>query len=84
MIDKKELCKKITELYPDIGACEIDVDAFYSTAKNSWIVELKKDEHTLQHHLAKDDAKNCIDGKQCVSLGLEIAQLKKNIETKQF
>jgi len=84
MIDKKELCQKITELYPDVGACEIDVDAFYSTAKNTWIVELKKGEHKLQHHLAKDDAKDCIDGKQCVSLGLEIAQLKKNIETKQF
>jgi len=84
MIDKKELCQKITELYPDIGACGIDVDAFYSTAKNTWIVELKKDEHILRHHLEKHDAKDCIDGKQCTSLGLEISQLKKNIENKQF
>ena len=84
MIDKKELCKKITELYPDIGSCEIDVDAFYSTAKNTWVVELKKGGHKLQHHLTKADAKNCVDGKQCVSLGLEIAQLKKNVDAEQF
>lgn len=84
MFDKKELCAKITELYPDIGACGIDIDAFYSTAKKSWIIELKKDEHTLKHHLEKHDAKDCMDGKECISLGLEIAQLKKNIESKQF
>ena len=82
MFDKKELCQKIIELYPDLGACEIDVDAFYSAAKGTWIVELKKGDHTLRHHLEKHDARDCIDGKQCVSLGLEIAQLKKNIEAK--
>ena len=84
MLDKKELCTRIIELYPDIGACGIEVDAFYSTAKGTWVIELKKGEHRLQHHLAKHDAKDCVDGKQCVSLGLEIAQLKKNIESKQF
>jgi hypothetical protein len=84
MLNKKELCRKITELYPDIGACGIDIDASYSRKKGSWIVELKKDEHVLQHHLDKKDAKDCIDGKQCVSLGLEIAQLRKNIEAEQF
>ena len=84
MLDKKELCQKITEIYPDIGACGIDVDAFYSTAKNTWVVELKKGGHQLKHHLEKDDAQDCLNGKQCVALGLEIAQLKKNIEAEQF
>ena len=77
MFDKKEVCEKIIELYPDIGACEIDVDAFYSKAKGTWIVELKKGGHKLVHHLDKHDVKDCIDGKQCVALGLDIAQLKK-------
>ena len=84
MIDKQELCQKITEIYPDIKGCGIDVDAFYSTAKGSWIIELKKGDHKLQHHLAKHDAADCIEGKQCVALGLEIAQLKKNIGSNQF
>jgi hypothetical protein len=30
------------------------------------------------------DAERCMEGKQCVSLGLEIAQLRKNLEGKQF
>jgi hypothetical protein len=84
MFDKKELCQKIIELYPDLENQGINVDAFYSAAKGTWIVELKKGDHILQHHLEKHDAKDCMEDKQCVSLGLEIAQLIKNVQEKQF
>jgi hypothetical protein len=76
MFEKKEVCEKIIELYPDIGTYEIDVDAFYSKAKGTWVVELKRGDHKVVHHLDKHDIEDCIEGKQCVSLGLEIAQLK--------
>lgn len=84
MYDKDELCKKITELYPEIGTCGIDVMVEFDKEKNVWIVDLKKDEHELKHHLEIPDAEQCMKEKQCVSLGLEIAQLKRNIEGKQF
>ncbi|MEA3469801.1 MAG: hypothetical protein U9R57_16475 [Thermodesulfobacteriota bacterium] len=84
MHDSKQLCEKITSLYPDIGACGIDVDVTYDKEKKLWVVDLKKDEHELKHYLDVPDADTCMDGKQCVSLGLEIAQLKKNIEGQQF
>jgi len=84
MHDKEELCKKITELYPDIGECGIDIDATFDKAKNVWIIDLKKGPHELEHHLEIPDANDCMEGKQCASLGLEIAQLRKNIEGKQF
>jgi hypothetical protein len=77
MFDKKEVCQKIAEIYPDIGSCGIGVEAFYSRKKGAWVVELKKGEHSLQHHLDKHDIKDCMDGKQCFSLGIDIAQLKK-------
>ena len=84
MMSKEELCKKITELYPDIGACGLDLQVNYSKEKKVWVVDLKKDGHELQHYLEDPDAESCMEGKQCVSLGLEIAQLRKNIEGKQF
>jgi hypothetical protein len=84
MYDKEELCRKITELYPDIGECGIDIDASFDKEKKAWIIDLKKDEHELQHYLEIPDAEDCMAGKQCVSLGLEIAQLRKNIEGSQF
>jgi hypothetical protein len=79
MYDKKALCDKIRELYPDIGECGIDVDVNYDEDQKSWTVKLKKDHIELKTFLEDEDANLCMDGKQCVSLGLEIAQLKDNI-----
>nr|MBF0223371.1 hypothetical protein [Desulfobulbaceae bacterium] len=84
MHSKEELCKKITSLYPDIGKCGINVDVAFDDGKKVWVVDLKKGAHHLKHYLEASDADSCIDGKKCVPLGLEIAQLKKNIEGKQF
>ena len=80
MIDKAQLCAKITELYPDIGECGIDVDVTYDEEKQSWIVDLKKDKFELKTYLEDGDADKCMLGQQCVSLGIEIAQLRTNIE----
>jgi hypothetical protein len=82
--DGKQLCEKITELYPEIGSCGIDVAVSFNTTEKTWTVDLKKDSHSLRHFLDTLDAERCMDGKQCVALGLEIAQLQKNIEGKQF
>ena len=79
MYDKKALCDKIRELYPDVGECGIDVDVDYDEDQKSWTVKLKKDHIELKTFLEDEDANLCMDGKQCVSLGLEIAQLKDNI-----
>jgi len=84
MYDKKKLCNKIIDIYPEIGQCGIDVDVNFNDKKNVWIVDLKKGKHKLQHHLEIPDADQCVEGKQCVSLGLEIAQLKKNILGEQY
>ena len=80
MHDKKELCEKIKSIYPDIGECGIDVDVKYDETKKAWVVDLKKDEHELKTHLDLQEADECMEGKQCVSLGMQIGQLKANIE----
>lgn len=80
MHDKKALCEKIRELYPDIGACGIDVNVEYDKEKKAWVVDLKKEKHELKTFLEDEDADLCMGGKQCVSLGIEIAQLRANIE----
>lgn len=79
MIDRDELCRKIKEIYPDIGECGIDVNVAFDQANQRWTVDLKKDSHQLKTFLEKGDAELCLQGKQCVSLGIEIAQLRGNI-----
>jgi hypothetical protein len=79
MIDKAQLCKKITEIYPDIGQCGIDLDVEYDKGQQRWVVHLEKDNHRIKTFLEDGDAELCLTGRQCVSLGIEIAQLKDTV-----
>jgi hypothetical protein len=80
MVTKEALCAKIKELYPDIGECGIDIKVEYEESKKAWVVDLKKDDHALKTHLEVEEADACMLGKQCVSLGIQIGQLKENIK----
>ena len=81
MHNKAELCEKIRSLHPEIGECGIDLNVDWNDEKNTWVVDLKKNKHELKTHLEPEDADGCMDDKQCVSLGVQIAQLRANIES---
>jgi hypothetical protein len=83
MISKEKLCEKIRELYPDIGECGIDIDVDYDEDQKKWVVDLKKENQELKTFLEDGDADKCMIGEQCVSLGIEIAQLRANIDRKR-
>ncbi len=76
MLTKEALCLRIRELYPDIGACGIDVKVEYDNQEDRWIVYLNRGEKVLKTYLEPGDAEFCMEGKQCVSLGIEVNQLK--------
>ncbi len=80
MLDQAELCEKIRAIYPDVGECGIDVTVDYDRDQKSWVVYLKKDKHELKTYLEDSDAERCLLGEKCVGLGVEIAQLRANIE----
>lgn len=80
MHDKEELCEKIRSIYPEIGECGIDITAEWNEDNKAWVVDLKKDEHELTTYLEPEDADGCMEGKSCVALGVQIAQLQANIE----
>ena len=80
MHDPNAICKKIMELYPDIGECGIDINVTFDHTRDAWVVDLKKDHAHLKTYMDHPDADTCLIGKKCVGLGIEIAQLKGNIE----
>jgi hypothetical protein len=84
MYTANQLCEKIISIYPEIGECGIDINVEYNKMENTWMVHLKKGSHKLDHFLETIDADSCMEGKKCISLGLEIAQLMKNIKGEQF
>ena len=80
MTTKEELCRKIIDIYPDIGECGIDVDVDYDEPQGTWTVTLSKGARKQKTYLEPGDAALCMEGKQCVSLSVEISQLKDTIE----
>ena len=80
MFNKEELCSKIRSIYPEIGECGINVDVKWNEETKAWVVDLTAGEHELQTYLEPDDVTACMEGKQCVNLGFQIAQLKSNVQ----
>ena len=79
-MNAKEICKTIREIYPEIGACGIDINVSFDKDNDRWIVDLKKGKKELKTFLEPGDAELCLEGKQCLSLSIEVNQLKDSIE----
>jgi hypothetical protein len=77
---REELVERLRTLYPEIAEHGIDLSAVYDHDKHAWVVRLAKGRHELTTHLEKKDADGCMEGVQCVYLGIQIAQLIKNFE----
>ncbi len=80
-VDPKSLEDKLRELHPEIGRHGLNLALAFDSNKDAWIVTLQKDEHKLSTHLERKDAEACLEGVQCVYLGVQIAQFIKNFET---
>lgn len=79
MYTKDQICEKIQSIHPDVGRCGIDLTVNYDTDNHAWKVGLKKGRQRLDTYLEEEDANFCMEGRQCIGLGLQISQLKDNI-----
>ena len=80
MYTKAELCNKIREMFPDVGECGTDIDVEYDSKQQAYTVGLRKNGTRLKTYLEPEDADICMAGRQCVGLGIQIAQLRGNIQ----
>lgn len=79
-VDPKTLESKIREMYPEIIKHDLTLSLSFDNGTDSWIVKLDKGGHELATHLEKKDAEACLEGIQCVYLGVQIGQFVKNFE----
>lgn len=80
MVSQQELCKKIQEVYPNAGVCGVDFDVSYDEELKAWAVDLHHGSHHLKTFVEIEEADSCLDGKMCIPLGLQVAQLKHNFD----
>lgn len=78
--NKAELAAKLKEMYPEIAKHGLDLDLDFKADKGYWLIMLSKGDHKLHTLLNKSDADACLDGTQCVYLGVQIGQFVKNFE----
>ncbi|MFH1060870.1 MAG: hypothetical protein V1797_19585 [Pseudomonadota bacterium] len=73
-----ELAGKLKEMYPEIEQHGLEMDLEFKPDQSYWIIKLSKGDHRLHTLLDKKDADACLNGVQCVYLGVQIGQFVKN------
>ncbi len=74
MSDPKDIAAKITELYPEIRQHDIGISVEEDPATGEWCVVMTHGKHSLSTHVTKQDADDCLSGKQCYELGVQIGR----------
>ena len=77
-VDKQALARKIRELHPDIDAYSLELTVAFDKDKDAWYVRLSKDDNSMATHVENKDAAQCLEGTQCLYLGMQIGRFVKN------
>ncbi|MCS7199562.1 MAG: hypothetical protein RMI74_01655 [Thermodesulfobacterium sp.] len=75
-VDPVILCERIRKIFPEIGECGINLRVEWSEEVQRWTVYLEKGDKVVKTYLEDEEIKACLEGKQCVSLAIQIGQFK--------
>ncbi len=74
------LISKIRQMYPTIRDHNIEVVAWRDQTQDTWVITLRKGDHTLTTYLDTAEADACIEENRCIYLGLHVAEFLANFE----
>ena len=75
-----EMKVKIHQMYPGIGKHGVTSTVTYDKGKKTYVLELKKGPHHLATYIDKVDADKCLQGVECIHLGVQIGQFMENFK----
>jgi hypothetical protein len=75
-----EMKAKIHEMYPKIDKHGVASTVTYDKTKKAYVLELKKGKHHLATYIDKVDADKCMEGIECIHLGVQIGQFLENFK----
>lgn len=79
-IEPSTLESKLREMHPEIGLHGLGLSTCFDDNKDAWIVKVNKGDQMLTTHIERKDAEACLEGVQCIYLGVQIGQFIKNFE----
>lgn len=74
MYDRLEICRRITEAMPELGVCGFDINVTHDDHLKAWKVNYDEAGVRAQTYLDDEDVGRCLEGKECLSLGLMVRQ----------
>lgn len=77
-VDKQALKDKIREIHPDIDKYGLQLAVTFDRDKDAWYVNVSKGDNTMATYVENSDAEKCLDGVECVHLGMQIGRFIKN------
>ncbi len=70
----------IYELHPEIVQHAMNLSVSFDEAKNTYVLKFSRGGRELNTYLDKQDADECMGGKKCIHLGIQIAQFLADFE----
>lgn len=76
MYDKAEICRKITEIVPELGSCSGDLEVTFDYRLQAWRVSYDEEGRHAVTFLDEEDVECCLKGQECLPLGLMVNRLR--------
>ena len=70
MNDRIEICRRITEVMPELGVCGFDINVSHDDTLSAWRVDYEVGGKRAVTFLDDADVDRCLEGKECLSLEL--------------
>ena len=72
--------EKIREFHPEIERNNIDLNITYDQPAARYAIKLSKSGESVGAYLDQKDADDCLSGKKCVNLAVQVTQLIAELE----
>ena len=70
----------IHKFHPEIERNNLELSVTYEKAKDHYLIKLSKSGETVGAYLEEKDADDCLEGKKCVKLAVQVTQLITELE----
>jgi hypothetical protein len=71
---------KIMEMYPEIERYGIACSMIFDNEKKTYVFKLTHGPHELATYIDQADADACLEGKECIHLGIQVRQFLENFK----
>ena len=70
----------VFEIHPEIVQHALNLSVIFDAAKNAYVLTFSRSGKELKTYLNKSDADECLEGKKCIYLGVQIAEFLSDFE----